>query len=358
MKRILLLSAPIGSGHIMAAEALKQELETKENIEVVHGNIFTFLPEWVGNGFLKSYLQILKLCPWLYGIAYSSGDSDKGSFLWLRDWFNRWLLNRGAKFLEDINPDIVIATHATPLGLMSLYKKQHPQLKLYAVVPDYNIHHWWACEGVDAYFVADEDLTTRLPENAAVEALGLPLRASFNGGSKEECRKVYGFGEHEKVLLIMGGGDGLLPMEQVLQVLVAAKLPNLHVIAITGHNNKLLDKLKKSYFGDSGFEFSSFREDIPQLMTAADIIITKAGAVTAAEVLACDLSYVIYKPLPGQEAGNAKFLARKHGAMIANSVDDIVKYVENPQEIKQLGTMSLEARKSAAKHICAKILQK
>ena len=37
---ILLLSAPIGSGHKLAAQALEQSFALADNVQVVHGSIF------------------------------------------------------------------------------------------------------------------------------------------------------------------------------------------------------------------------------------------------------------------------------------------------------------------------------
>lgn len=41
---ILLLSAPIGSGHKLAAQALEQSFALADNVQVVHGSIFDFFP--------------------------------------------------------------------------------------------------------------------------------------------------------------------------------------------------------------------------------------------------------------------------------------------------------------------------
>lgn len=55
-------------------------------------------------------------------------------------------------FIVRTNPDAVIATHATPAGIMAIYKKKFkPDLLLGAVVTDYTVHKWWLCEGVDVY---------------------------------------------------------------------------------------------------------------------------------------------------------------------------------------------------------------
>ena len=66
---VLLLSAPIGSGHKLAAEALEQVFSQQPDINVIHGNVFDFFPKFIGNTFLSCYLKILELCPWLYEVA-------------------------------------------------------------------------------------------------------------------------------------------------------------------------------------------------------------------------------------------------------------------------------------------------
>ena len=73
---ILLLSAPIGAGHRLAAEALLEHIQTNKEVEVIHGNIFDFFPSFLGQSFLKSYLWILSHCPWLYEIAYKWGNRE------------------------------------------------------------------------------------------------------------------------------------------------------------------------------------------------------------------------------------------------------------------------------------------
>ena len=140
---VLLLSAPIGSGHRLAAEALEQAFADRPEVEVIHGNIFDFFPQFLGKAFLGTYLWILKCCPWLYKLAYSWGNKQGGS-LWLRELLNRLLAWLGGSYLRSVQPDAVIATHATPAGIIGYYKKQHPKLWLGAVVTDFTIHRWCA----------------------------------------------------------------------------------------------------------------------------------------------------------------------------------------------------------------------
>ena len=57
---ILLLSAPLGSGHKMAAEALEEAFKKHGNVKVVNGSAFDFFPKWLGNIILGGYIGILK----------------------------------------------------------------------------------------------------------------------------------------------------------------------------------------------------------------------------------------------------------------------------------------------------------
>lgn len=362
MKRILILSAPIGSGHKMTAQALVEALKNRKDIEIIEGDVFSFMPQWVGKAFLFCYLKLLQICPWLYGLAYSSGKSSTAKnleqeqrHLWVRNWLNSCLLKLGKAYLDGIKPDIVIATHATPLGIMSLYKEQYHELWLGAVVPDYNIHAWWLYENVDAYFVADAKLKARFPDDVRVEALGLPIRAAFGVASRTECRAKFGFKADEKIVLLMGGGDGLLPMEELVKAIFNAQLPNTRLVVIAGKNEELVQKLQQCYadIREEKLQVYGFREDAPELLTAADVLISKAGAVTAAEALACGIKYIIYKPLPGQETCNAKFLASYHDAKIADNLQMVVQYL---QEAKDTMIVPQKDLQQASKRICDYVL--
>lgn len=128
---VLLLAAPIGSGHVLAAQALRQELERRGDVRVVQGDIFSFFPAVLGRAFLKGYLFVLGCCPWLYALSYRWGDRKAGGGLWLRTLVNGALARLGAGFLDKVRPDAVLATHATPAGIMSLYKRHHPEKRIF-----------------------------------------------------------------------------------------------------------------------------------------------------------------------------------------------------------------------------------
>ena len=328
---VLLLSAPIGSGHRLAAEALREALSEQADVEVVHGNVFDFFPHFLGSTFLRTYLWILGCCPWLYELAYKWGNQQSGS-LWLRSLINRSLALLGSSYLQRVRPDAVIATHATPAGIMCYYKEKHPEIFLGAVVTDFTVHKWWLCNGVDAYFVADARLKEKITVPTQVQAFGIPLRQDFrrfDSFDYDACRKQYGWTSEERVCLVMGGGEGLLPMEEILLALQKKSIAGLRLVAITGNNAKLEQRLREQNVAGSAtpIEIYGFRQDVPQLLAGADMIITKAGGLTCAEVLATGLELFIYKPLPGQERGNAAFLEQYYQAKVCDGLEQLVHAV-------------------------------
>ena len=338
---VLLLSAPIGSGHRLAAEALREALSEQADVEVVHGNVFDFFPHFLGSTFLRTYLWILGCCPWLYELAYKWGNQQSGS-LWLRSLINRSLALLGSSYLQRVRPDAVIATHATPAGIMCYYKEKHPEIFLGAVVTDFTVHKWWLCNGVDAYFVADARLKEKITVPTQVQAFGIPLRQDFRRFDSFDyaaCRKQYGWTSEERVCLVMGGGEGLLPMEEILLALQKKSIAGLRLVAITGNNDKLEQELRERFavaagaaeqnvaFSATPIEIYGFRQDVPQLLAGADMIITKAGGLTCAEVLATGLELFIYKPLPGQERGNAAFLEQYYQAKVCDGLEQLVHAV-------------------------------
>lgn len=130
---VLLLSAPIGSGHRLAAEALEQAFADRPEVDGHPRQHLRLLPTVSGQGLSRHLPVDFKCCPWLYKLAYSWGNKQGGS-LWLRELLNRLLARLGGSYLRSVQPDAVIATHATPAGIIGYYKKQHPKLWLGAVV--------------------------------------------------------------------------------------------------------------------------------------------------------------------------------------------------------------------------------
>ena len=58
-----------------------------------------------------------------------------------------------------------------------------------------------------------------------------------------------------------------------------------------------------------------FTDQIDELMSVADVVLSKPGGLTTSEVLARGAAMAIINPIPGQESRNSDFLL-EHGAAI------------------------------------------
>ena len=128
----------------------------------------------------------------------------------------------------------------------------------------------------------------------------------------------------------------MLPMEEIVRTLRNEKFKEIYVVAVTGHNDglrKKLEPLQKEFSKDQTEEsvcrlaVLGFTDEMPRLMQAADVVITKAGGVTLAECLECGANILIYHPLPGQEQGNTAFLQQEYGAAAVTDLRQLDEYL-------------------------------
>ena len=316
-RQVLILSAPIGAGHMLAARAIRERIAAEyDHVDVVEATAFDFLPWNIGQVFLRVYLSILRLCPWLYQAAYRWGNQQNGSLI-VRDCLNTWLAKRAEKWLRGQHPSCIICTHATPAGIACAWKRKYKQsVPLYGIVTDYVVHSWWIYNEVNAYFVAHEQvkaaLAARLQPHQKVYVSGIPIRGGFaHPVDRNTFREQQNLPQGTFVCLLMGGGNGLLPMAELIEC--CCKITQVHVVAITGGNKDLYEQLLP--YSAKNITVLGLVNNIWDWMNAADLLVSKAGGVTAAEALAMGLPLAFYRPLPGQEMGNVRFL-EKIGAAV------------------------------------------
>ena len=149
-----------------------------------------------------------------------------------------------------------------------------------------------------------------------IMSFGIPFDPKFNEPlNKFKITQKFKLSQNLPTILIMGGGQGLGPIKTIFRALEKVHL-QIQEIVVTGTNKKLYNSLKrkiKKY--KKKILLFGYVNNINELMTISDIIITKPGGVTCAEVLTKHLAMLIVKPLPGQEANNTHYLTEKEAAI-------------------------------------------
>ncbi len=341
-KNIYLFYITEGSGHFRAAYNIYENLKAKyPNLNTFFINIFFhFFPlsEKVIN---LIYAIIIRKLPFIWDILYDKRVVVQ-SLSPLSKIVKKFSFPKLDRLFRNNPPSVVVTTQAFPCGLVCFYKrKARRKFLVLAVITDYLPHGFWIEEGVDYFTVSSDEAYEYLVERGVprgrILKFGMPLHPGFYTDlSKEDILKEFALSSRNRVL-VMGGGQGLGPIEETVSLL--DKLDeSLDILVVCGKNKKLYRKLKNKKFSKKVLVFG-YVEYIEKLMHVSDIIITKPGGITLAEALYKNLCIIALKPLPGQEKNNMRFFKRHNLGDLAYSAREAVlkvkMYLDNPRLLER-----------------------
>ena len=329
LKKVLILSASAGTGHVRAAAALETVCKNTPGIgEVVNVDALSFTNKLFRDFYSKLYLALAQDAPTLLGWWYDTSDEP-----WKTDKM-RLLLDRLntrplVRLISKLQPDITVCTHFMPAEIIShLITKKVIQAKLSIVVTDYDFHAMWLSRAFHRYFVALDETKAYLTllgfPAERVTVSGIPVDPSF-GRQKDRpsIRKKLGLHTDRPVVVVSAGALGVNPAEQVVKSLRQVN-QKIQVAVICGKNPEAKERVEQevSRGPATGVEFlvKGYVEDMPEWMGAADLLISKPGGMTSAEAMASSLPMAIYDPIPGQEERNSDQLLEKGVAIKCNEI--------------------------------------
>ena len=152
-------------------------------------------------------------------------------------------------------------------------------------------HRLWVHPDVDAYLVtsaAAEAAVLRFQPAARVAVVPMPVRAAFyTPPSQGQARARLGVPGTARCVLLMSGVWGLGPVAKAAAGLAAA---GLEVLAVAGRNERLAGRLRAAARQQPRLHVFGFTDRIPELMAAADLVITSSGDT-------CSEARVVGRPL-------------------------------------------------------------
>ena len=275
-KKVLILSASIGTGHTQAARAIEEYVKTiPEECEVEHLDFLSNDVLSIDNIVKETYIKILDVFPMLYDLMYYSSQGYKKGLV-VKTLFAWGLKRRMLKVLAEKKPDVLVFTHPFPAGAAALLKRQHRlDIPLVGVITDFAIHQLWVYPQIDVYCVAASQLKDLLVEQSIaadkVVVSGIPVRKAF-----EQDRWHWDAAhEADKNVLIMGGGLGMGSIKQSLTLLDRLDAVDSFTV-VTGYNADLYDELCKMRSElRHPVDILGYTNQIPQLMCRASLLVTK-----------------------------------------------------------------------------------
>lgn len=287
------------------------------------------------------YLQMVKTIPQMYRFIYDRAEraTEIGPF---RTWAHQFTAGNLRALIERERPDAVVCTHAFPCGAMAEYKRLYaPSLPVVGIVTDFAVHGFWVHDNVDAYVVATpamrDALIARGIDGERVSPIGIPVRPEFapTAEPREAIRERLDLPRDRPLVLMMGGGLGIGPLERLMRALESVPAAPAAVV-ITGRNARV-ERRVLAAAQQVGYPVRALRfvENVYDYMHAADVFVTKPGGLSTAEALAAQVPMVLYKPLPGQEERNVRVLCDSGAAMRARTIADLpaalTAILANPQ---------------------------
>ena len=324
-KRVLIMSASAGSGHVRAADALAKRFAAHPNVsEVLHEDALKFTNKLFSDFYSKFYATLVESAPNFLGWWYNKSDEP-----WKTDSMRLALdrLNTGAlvDFIHDFQPDITVCTHFMPAGIIShLITEKKLSTHLSIVVTDLDFHAMWLSRVFHRYFVAIDETRAYLdllglPKDR-VTVSGIPIDDAFSAEyDVTPLKKELGLVPNLPTILISAGALGKGPAEDIVQGLLTLQNP-AQTIVVCGKNEELQTRIEALTAGRPNFAILGYTDRMHHWMAASDLFIGKPGGLTTSEALASHLPMVVVSPIPGQEERNSDHLLEEGIAIKANDM--------------------------------------
>lgn len=333
MKRLLLLGVSAGAGHQRAAAALAAWASGRAEIQ--HWDVLDFVSATFRKVYADAYIRLVNNHPEWWRLVYNaSGNADANSTgQRLRRLVERGNTRALIKAIQGFRPDRIVCTHFLPAEILSHeIAGGRTSVPVYVQVTDFDLHPMWVTPGMAGYFAANQEVATRLiacgPVVAAARVTGIPVMPDFDparGPSREAARRELAAGMQGPVVLLMGGGSGIGGLTAQAEALLALdQAPSViapSVIALAGRSAAALAGLQQLATRFPGRLLPmGFTDRVPDLMRAADLVVTKPGGLSTSECLALGLPMILTAPIPGQEERNADYLLEEGAALKAIDV--------------------------------------
>jgi len=156
----------------------------------------------------------------------------------------------------------------------------------------------------------------------ATRHVGLPVRREFVRQSPGEARVELGLDPQQKVLVVLGGSQGSGVLNDWMRTeLASLASAGVQVYGVTGlgKGSEGVTMLPSKLGVPVRTESVVFSDRVAQLLSAADLVVSRAGAGTLAELIRCETPAILV-PFPeaadDHQRANAAYFASQGGGIV------------------------------------------
>jgi processive 1,2-diacylglycerol beta-glucosyltransferase len=330
MTKLLILSSDTGEGHNSAAAAvenaarsaglqakIRKPLEESTAINRSLAHFYNILlahrPQWMG-----AYFRLINVIrPNENRFAYSK----------VRNYIGR--------FIKAEDPDVILSVHPMMNHFVQHFiKERQLGIPCYAFLTDPFPPFWggWSSPYVDRYFVPTDEALQALTASGIpawrIERVPMPVRPQFVPATMSEIQAFRNALklDDSSIILINGGARGGGPLYRIYKA-VRRAAPDANVLVICGRNGGLRRQFER--IQDRKARSFGFLDDIHRYIGAADLVVTKPGALSAYETLACGVPVLFTSLgcLMPQESGLFQAAEHYDFGFTANTLEEVESVV-------------------------------
>ncbi|HEX4249314.1 MAG TPA: wax ester/triacylglycerol synthase domain-containing protein [Pseudonocardia sp.] len=350
--RLLVVSAAVGPGRHAGSAAAVEERAARlwPDCEIRRVDVLDAMGRVTGPALRR--LEGRRL-PWLSDLGYR----ELCRRVWFADATRRVtgaLAGRALRPVVDgFHPDLVVSTY--PLGTSGLdwlRRRGRLEVPVAAIVADFAPHPLAVYAEIDLHYVASEPSLfalwrSRPDARAAVGAP--PVISAFHpvdGAERAAARAALGLPVGRPVALVSGGALGAGSVRRAVDAALDAD-PAFCVVVACGQNEVLRHGLIA--LGEPADRLLPLgRPDrLPELTSAADVVITGAGGATALEAVATGRAVLLFEPAAGHGRANAALMER---AGLGRVCADAGELTATLRELVGTPGSRLAAERRAAEH--------
>lgn len=352
-RRVLILYVRAGVGHERAARAVAQAMrEADPSSEPILRDALEFSTWPLRLLYASTYNRMMARTPRVWGVVYRrTGTRPHGFRARSRTRVTMLFCKDFLGAVDRYKPDSILCTQFLPSEVYATLRDQgRLPIPVSTVVTDFMIHPIWVYRGMDRYFVATQTTKDQLVDTGEVpperiKVTGIPIDPKFAVPiSRVDARRELGFDIDlsRPVVLVMSGGFGWGPVEQVLEVVLS--LPErVQAAVICGRNEGLRRKLAERVRGmEERIKISGFTDRVDLYMAAADVMVGKSGGLTMSEAMARGLPMIVFRPIPGQEERNCDFLQETGAGVRVHDYEELhyrlMSYLQHPEYLDVMRT--------------------
>jgi processive 1,2-diacylglycerol beta-glucosyltransferase/1,2-diacylglycerol 3-beta-galactosyltransferase len=339
LEKYLFLYLKTGGGHLAPAKAVADKIKSKNpascEIDLVDG--LSGSKKIIRTIIEDGYKTAINKAAWTYEFLYLIHKITLISRLTaaIAGYFMKPALE---KYILQKHPEKIVLFHFFLIKpVFEIIESHNLGIPVVTVVTDpFTAHPIWFLRRNQNYIVFSELLKEKCIEIGIDEkmlkvfpyVIDSRFTPNVSDKKKSKIRANLGFASDSRIILIIGGGEGMPKGKKILKKIIRRNM-DAEIAIVCGKNVKLYNgaiKIRNKY-GLSNLKVYGLIEFVHSLISISDIVITKCGASTSMEILMMGKVPVINNYIWEQEKGNMEFVCNSNMGILernTNSLPDVL----------------------------------